>query len=178
MASSDGAVAVSISHAVRREHSKLLDSGEVRMVETKTEFQDGSFFQCSNSARGALLTQPPSVRRIQVLEETLPPDVLALHMQELERIVDRVPLRVETLGAFLAMEDRHTQIVSNFRKQIGYVDPEEIRRIALGVGKPAYVADWAAKSVDAARRLELASRGSRRVNDDDRINEMSTDGAS
>ncbi|MDB5173206.1 MAG: hypothetical protein JWN51_1979, partial [Phycisphaerales bacterium] len=57
-----------------------------------------------------------------------------------------------TLADAIELQKRQQAVKNAFRKQIGYVDPEEVRRIANRTAEGAVIADAAADAADEARQ--------------------------
>lgn len=160
MVAPDETIVVSITHVVFTKPTRLHPTGEAKLYEAATEFEDGTFLITNNSTVSGIITAPPKIQKIVVPATTAPLDVLAMHSNALQRIFGKAPRKVGSLNEELDRLRRESAIVCTHRKEIGYLDPEQIRRLALAMGKSRELADEAARSADEARRFELASRRS------------------
>ena len=154
MLTADGSSVVSFNHLVIDTNSRLVRGRELKMSSVETEFDDGTFLAVSNLGDVGLLTPPPEVQKVACPLEATPLEVFARHADELSKLTHKKPIVMTTLAETLAMQQRLNAAVTAFRQDIGYVDPEEVRRIALASGRGDDVADNAARSVDEARHRD------------------------
>jgi len=158
MLTSDGAATVFIEHVVLKGYSELARGTEIKLVGADTEFTDGSFLRTGNDVTTGLITCPPGFRKVQYPLEASASQILGRHLAELRAITHKQPVIVRSMPDVLEAARRLRGMVSAFRHEIGYVDPNEIRRIALATGKTPELAETLARQADEARQRELASR--------------------
>jgi hypothetical protein len=107
------------------------------LCEFGTEFSDGTFLITSTSEQAALASVSPRIRRQFHPADTPPLQLLQLHESEKQKIMAATPQLsctvCNTLADALALEQRQQEAKNEYRQEIGYVDPEEVRRIAARV---------------------------------------------
>ncbi len=154
IASLDGSTQVAIYH---------LDvpdpSGNIRlMCDVNTEFSDGTFLLTSNTLGADQMTPPPQIHRRQHPLETPPQELIRLHEIEKQKLLAAKEgvrcVTVSTLADAIASEQRQQAVKNAFRKGIGYLDPDEVRRISAGAALDPDSADEVAKAVDEMRQRE------------------------
>jgi hypothetical protein len=173
LASVDGATQVGIYHVKLLHVPSALAGRDMLMCDVSTEFSDGTFLLTSNTQESDLTTPPPRIQRRQHPLETTPLNLVAAHDAEKEKLLAAKPgvdcVRVSTLDDALESEKRQQEAKNAFRKEIGYVDPEEVGRIADGIGEDDdddddddndEFADAIKKAVDEARKKERGNRDS------------------
>ena len=98
---------------------------------------DGSFLLTSNTRDSDLTTPPPMLRRHRHPADTPLADLLPMHESEKASLLANQPglscTVVLTADDATQFQGRQQAIKAAFRKGIGYVDPEEVRRIAAPV---------------------------------------------
>lgn len=155
LASPDGTTQIGLYHFRRDAQAQTEGQREMLICDVGTELSDGSFIVTSNTEGLDLMTPPPQIVRVQHALETALDDLIASHAAERERVLgDRPgvsPVAAGTLEDVLAAEKRQQAIKNAFRRGIGFVDPDEVRRIASGMGAEE-IAEPAARAADQARR--------------------------
>ncbi len=105
-----------------------------RTLDLETEFVNGAFLRTSNALGKQLMDAPPSISQ-NLLPDTTPyPDLLQAHVSAVNewRQADEgfTPRLHATLADVLAMQHREQDITNAWRKEIGYVTSEEMKRMA------------------------------------------------
>ena len=168
-ASDDGATGVALYHMpdlTGTETDKLL------MCDVATEFTDGTFLVTSNTEGRDQMTPPPRMTKRQFPLHTPVPELLREHAAQLEKLLTekasdgRSAVRITTLAEALDSERRQQEAKNEHRKEIGYLDPEEVRRIAKSGAalndndeeSTDAFADMAARAADEARKNQRDNR--------------------
>lgn len=159
LVSADGATTAALYHLVPP--GMPPDADKLLMCDVTTEFDDGTFLMTSNTEGSDLMTPPPQIQRRQFPLRTRVAEMLAAHASDLDQLTAKKasdggggasPVIIETVADALASERRQQAAKNAFRKGIGYLDPEEVRRIAESADAEPGVADLAAEAADEARR--------------------------
>lgn len=164
LVSADGTTTAALYHLVPP--GMPPDADKLLMCDVTTEFDDGTFLMTSNSAGHDLMTPPPQIQRRQFPLDTPVADMLAAHASDLDQLTAKKasdggasPVIIESIADALASERRQQAAKNAFRKGIGYLDPEEVRRIAANIDADPGVADLAAEAADEARRKRTDEDG-------------------
>jgi hypothetical protein len=163
LVSADGTTIGVLFHLVLPVAEGRPEPKEFRTSDFESEFTDCTFLLTSNSVESALMTSPPAIEQRRHPRETPLAELAKLHEADKAAILAAkqdgaaaaVCVRISTLAEALESMRREHAIKSAFRKGIGYVDPEEIRRIARFSGAGDEVGEaMAVASMDLARRQE------------------------
>jgi hypothetical protein len=140
---------------------------QLLMCDLATEFTDGTFLATANTRGLDVTTAATGIDRRQHPLETPLPNLVRSHEAEKQKLLAAKAragpgagagaitcVVVHTLADALASEQRQQAAKNAFRKQIGFIDPEEVRRIAKTADLDDDMADRAARAADEARRKE------------------------
>jgi hypothetical protein len=157
MSSADGTVQVGLYHFKMPNLPAKFAGQEMLMCDLSTEFTDGMFLLTSNTQEADLTTTPPRLRKRRHPMGTPVTELLASHEGEKQKMLaprDGVEcVVVNILEDAIASEKRQQEAKNDFRKEIGFVDPEEVRRIAGGMEDlDPEVGEMTARAVDVERR--------------------------
>jgi hypothetical protein len=126
--SADGTTMVGLYHVATP------DGHNFRITDLETEFTDGTFHVTTNSGDGDLTTPPPQIHANRRPGDTPLAELLQLHEAEKTRLLATRPgvqcIAMHSADDLMASQRRQQEIKANFRKNIGYVDPAEVARIA------------------------------------------------
>jgi hypothetical protein len=155
-ASHDGTTLAGIYHL----KTAMLNRGAGGAVpfycDLETEFSDGTFLSTSNSEGSDLTTPPPGLHKLRRPIGTPISEMLKDHEAEKQKLLAAKEgescVASLTLADAIELQKRQQAAKNAFRKQIGYVDPEEVRRIANQTEEGAVIADAAADAADEARQ--------------------------
>jgi hypothetical protein len=129
MLSEDGTTAVGVYHLVIRGGAK-----QSYVIDAESEFSDGSFLLTNNTAEADQTTSPPMIHRQRLPANTPLAELLRRHESEKVTTLAAKPglscTVMSTADDVMDFQQRQQAIKAAFRKGIGYVDPEEVRRIA------------------------------------------------
>lgn len=157
LVSADGTTTAALYHLVPP--GMPPDADKLLMCDVTTEFDDGTFLITSNTEGHDLMTPPPQFQRRQFPLSTPVAQMLVAHASDLDQLTAKKvsdrgasPVVIETIADALASERRQQAAKNAFRKGIGYLDPEEVRRIAADIDAEEGFADLAAEAADEARR--------------------------
>jgi hypothetical protein len=107
------------------------------ICDVASEFSDRTFLITSNTQESDLTSRPPRIRKQQLPESTSPQQLIEAHEREKQKLMAAAPdltcIACNTLAEAMASEQRQQEAKNEFRHEIGYVDPEEVRRIAARV---------------------------------------------
>ncbi len=164
MSSTDGSTTAGVYHFKPPKMPRGFEGKDLVMVDLSTEFSDGTFLLTSNTKGLDLTTTPTGLHKIQH-ELTTPIEQLAsAHETEKQKLLaakqggrGATVVTINTLGDAMESEKRQQAVKNAFRKQIGYVDPEEVRRVASRVDESGVTGDAAAQAAEEARRKEQGS---------------------
>jgi hypothetical protein len=158
--SADGTTAVGMFHLALPTQPARLAGRKLYTIEFETELTDGTFIATSNTGETDLTTPPPAIHRNRQPLDTPLTDLASLHETEKAKVLEGKPgvscITIGTLAEAMESQRRENVIKAAFRKGIGYVDPEEVRRIARAGHPDDPVVEAVAVSVaDIARRQEM-----------------------
>ena len=139
LASTDGATTAAFYHLTPPTRPRGFRGKRLLMCDLATEFTDGTFLATANTKGRDLTTAATGIDRRQHPLETPLPDLVRSHEAEKQRLLAAragakasavTCVVVHTLADALAFAQRQQAAKNVFRRQIGYIDPEEVRRIA------------------------------------------------
>lgn len=151
----DGKTCVLVYNVPQRRAPARLQGIPLRLCEALTEFTDGRFVETNNTEDLYVGTAPPEILRKRLPLQTDVLAVLAEHEQRCQfELTASAVLCVyySTLEDVIAGLERQHRLVKNFRRRIGYVDPEEVRQQAILDGASEGSARQLAEAVDRVRR--------------------------
>jgi len=130
----------------------------LRTLEFESEFVNGAFLRTSNALGKQLLDEPPAISQNPFADTTPWQELLEFHRDTIGnwRQADEgfTPRLFTTLDDVLGMQHREQEITNAWRKEIGYVKPEEMKRMAGKSGQ---------------KSAEQVMREIQRINDDKRL---------
>ena len=134
---------------------------DLRVCDMESELSNGTFVTSSTAESAAAITMPPQIRDKKHPATTPLPELFRLHEESkaaaLQDMADASFLQFNNMDDYNASQTRQQVIKAAFRKGIGYIDPEEVRRIAeQKFPGDAATAAIATVSADIARRQERA----------------------
>ena len=133
-ASADGAIKAAAYHFALGPTRRRPEGLQLFVCDLGTEFTDGTFLASSNTEGVDLMTPPPAIRKLLRPPGTPIGVMLAAHESEQKAVLAVNPslafVPVRTLADALAAAEREQAAKNAFRKEIGFADPEEVRRIA------------------------------------------------
>jgi hypothetical protein len=154
----DGQTVVGAYHVNLPNPPEHLQGVKMYTYDVSSEFSDGSFLVTSNTQGLDVMTPPPQLRKQQRPLETPLEELLTLHADEKSRLCaaegNATCTVVSTMEEVLAGERRQQVIKNNFRANIGYTDPEEVRRIASRTIEDPEILEQTVQAVDDARKKE------------------------
>ncbi|HEY7088721.1 MAG TPA: hypothetical protein VH518_11570 [Tepidisphaeraceae bacterium] len=158
-ASPDGTTTAGVYHFKAPGMEEKLGPDGALICDFSSEFSDDSFLMTSNTEGLDLMTPPPKIRRRHCHVQTPLDEIRTTHETEKQKLLAAQPgiqcKSVSTLDDVIAAAKRQQAIKNAFRKNIGFVDPEEIKRIASKMGGDAKdVGEMTAKAVDEQRKPE------------------------
>ena len=165
MTSADGTTHVGFYHAaIQAPH---LPGQKLQIYDLSCEFSDGEFMLTSNTAETDLMTPPPQMHYDRRPLATTLEEMLSLHETRKQQMLAAKAANgvtcivVNTLEEALASERRQQVVKNAFRKDIGFVDPQEVRRIAATIedddddeDSGELRANIAARAADEARKRQ------------------------
>jgi hypothetical protein len=163
LASTDGTTQVGLYHFKLPQMPVKFEGQEMRICDVSSEFSDGTFLLTSNTQSSDLMTPPPRIVKRQHPLQTPPLQLIEAHESEKQKLLAAKSAAgvtcvvVGTLDDAIESEKRQQQAKNEHRKEIGYVDPAEVRRIAEGVSDDA---DFNARATDAADEARKREQGS------------------
>jgi hypothetical protein len=119
----------------------------------------------SNAEAAKAVTMPQQIRATRHPAATMPAELARLHEESKTQLLAETPdvqfVPIHTMDEYTAAQDRQQAIKAAFREGIGYLDPEEVRRIAMQkyADNPEVVA-MATVSANLAQREEQAKSAS------------------
>lgn len=137
--SNDGAIAAACFDINPQGWMKLakwcrLMPQDLRTVEFESEFVNGAFLRTSNALGKQLLDEPPAISQNLFSDKTPWEELLRFHRDTMGnwRQTDEsfTPRLFSTLNDVLGMQHRQQDITNAWRKEIGYVSQEEMKRLA------------------------------------------------
>jgi hypothetical protein len=154
LCSADGTTQAAVYDVSRVQRS----GGNTLICEFETEMSDGTFFLTSNAEMASLASVSPRIHRHFEASAT-PLELLQMHESEKQKLLAATPgvtcVACNTLAELLASQHRQQQAKNEFRKEIGYVDPDEVRRIAEHSGTDPQISENVADAVDELRRRKM-----------------------
>ena len=134
-------------------------SVDLRVCDVESEFSDGSFLTSSNADAAKNVTMPPQIRSTKYPAKTTISELVALHDVAKRKLLKEQPnlrgLEIRTKEEYQDAQHRQDVIKAAFRRGIGYLDPAEVRRIAMQKNPDDPVAaDVAAATAHIASREE------------------------
>lgn len=161
MVSDDRSTIVAMIELHPRRAAALPKSLSTRRIHIQTEFTDGRFLETTNSADLPLVTLPPELVGDRLPSDTAM-DVLIKHHEQGKRAMLQDSgtkcVTISTIDDVIAAQERQRELERVFRRQIGYVDPEEYRSWAISDGKTPEFANSFANAIEKARRRHLSGR--------------------
>jgi hypothetical protein len=166
-ASADGTTMAGFYHFVPPHAPPGFEDRELLLCDLTTEFGDGTFLASANTETLNPMTPPPGIEHRQHPLETPLAELVALHEAEKQKLLAAKlsaglaasPVVINAIDDAIASAKRQQALKNAFRKRIGYVDPEDVRRIASArADGDEALGDIAAKAADAARKKELESQ--------------------
>ena len=136
------------------------DADEKKLIcDVATEFSDGTFLMTSNTEGQNQMTPPPQIEQRLFPPGTPVPELLRAHVAEHHKLLaakgpDVRPVTINTLADAIESERRAQAVKNAFRKGIGFVEPNEIRRIMSRETDDPSVEDAVVDAVDKARKRE------------------------
>ena len=163
MTSADGTTVAGIYHfSPARLPSRLRDR-KLLICDLATEFSDGTFLMSGNTQEVNTMTSPPRIQSRRHPMTTPIPQLVQLHESERQKLLAADPAltctSVNTLADAMEFEKRQQQIRNDFRKEIGFIEPDEVRRAARNTNASPETTESLAQAVEVARRREQ-QRGS------------------
>ncbi|HEX8916601.1 MAG TPA: hypothetical protein VF796_29895 [Humisphaera sp.] len=159
--SPDGSTSAGIYHLPK---DPADPTAEPVTLDLETELTDGTYVVTNNTGGRNLMTPSPAEHRVQRPPATPVPELAALHAAELQKVLAAKPgtaaVPLGTLDEVMSMQHRLQRAKSGYRESIGYVDPDEVGRIADATNDEAIdvVRPQLVDAVDAARRREQGGR--------------------
>ena len=168
MASTNGTTSVGFYEFAAPAMPRGMEGKKLLMCDVSTEFTDKTFLITANTQGLDQTTAVTGIDRRQHPLETSIAELVRMHETEKAKLLvakshggPGLPpaisaVVINTLDDALESEKRQQGLKNEFRKQIGYVDPEEVRRVASTTVEEdgEALGDMAAGAVDAARKKE------------------------
>jgi hypothetical protein len=159
LTSADGTTLVGLYHLRPRRVPERMKDLRLVFCDAQSEVATrGEFLITCNSQGFNQMTPPPKIHPLQLPLETSVQEVKQSHEARKQKYLAAHPdarfVRIDTLAEAMASQDRQQIIKNEFRSDIGYIDPEEVRRIARAGDHSEEIADQAAEAFDRARRNE------------------------
>jgi hypothetical protein len=163
LASTDGTTSAAFYHYTPPEMPRGFGGRRLLMCDLATEFTDATFLATSNTQGLDLTTAATGIDRRQHPLDTPLPELVRSHEAEKQKLLAaKAPAAagapscvvIHTLADALQSEQRQQAVKNAFRKEIGYTDPEEVRRIAKTVDPDDGMADLSARAAEEARRKQ------------------------
>lgn len=158
LASPDGTTTVALYHFNPPQAPAGFEGETIRICDVTTEFSDETFLVTSNTSGLDMMTPPPQLRKRQHRLHTPVAELIREHDAERQKLLAARPgvtaRAMSTLDDVLESERRQQAVKNAHRKEIGYLDPDEVRRIARSVDADEGLADLSAQAADDARRKQ------------------------
>lgn len=154
-ASPDGTTVAGIYDFKAPQLPPQLEGKPMFMYDLASEFDDGEMLLSANSRELDMMTSPPQFHRQQFDLSTPLAEIERSHEVERQRLLAANGgscTVVTTLAEAMEMERRQQEIKNAFRKGIGFIDPEEVKRIASTVHDDDEFAERSAEAADQARK--------------------------
>lgn len=156
-----GTTQAALFHLAPKKVSSIMAGKSLTIREFATELSDGSFLMTSNLLGLDLITAPPKLVKERLDLATPVAEMLQRHEKRKEEYLQSRPgltcVAINTLEEAIESEKRQQLVKNEHRKQIGYADPEEVRRIGkAGTADEdkQRVADCVANAVERETRKE------------------------
>jgi hypothetical protein len=109
---------------------------EALFIDLESEFSDGSFLATSNTRGRDLSSDVPGILRQSLPVETTVPDLVAAHRKQfaIQCREGRTATRAGSLAEIRAMQNRLQEAKNRHKKSLGFVDGEQLARIAAKHG--------------------------------------------
>jgi hypothetical protein len=136
-----------------------LPGEQILTYDVTSEFTDGEFLVTSNTAETNLMTTPPGIRNLKFPRQTSLERLLGAHEAERQKLLAVRGTAggcvvISTLADAIEAEKRQQAVKNAFRKDVGYVQSEEVKQIAATVDRSGDVGDALTDAVDRARRTQ------------------------
>jgi hypothetical protein len=168
--SPDGETVVGAYHFPFDVPPPQINGAKCYVYDVGSEFSDGTFLATSNTAELDLMTPPPQIHKQRVPFSTTLMELLQLHAAEKAKLQaaknGATCTIVHTMDDVLAGERRQQIIKMKFREGIGFVDPEEVRRIASRTLEDEEVLDQMVDAVDKVRTRQRSAPSDRDAGSD------------
>jgi hypothetical protein len=153
-----GTTQVGIFHLVPHIEAPMTKGKSLKTREVVTELSDGSFLLTSNTLGLDMMTPPPKLRQEKRELATPLSELLDRHEQRkaelLQQSSELTCIAIHTIEEAIESEKRQQIVKNEFRKSIGYADPDEVRRIGKAGGEGDEDAEAIAEGVaDAVNNL-------------------------
>jgi len=160
MVSGDGTTAGGIYHVPLAKLPSFMEGKRLLITEFESEFGDGTFLITGNTKESNLATSPPEVHNTKFSLDTPVAELLAAHEKEKANLLAAKGgqcVRIATAQDLEELHRRQQVVRAKFRKGIGYLDPEEVKRVALAgkKGEDEGFVDVITRSADKARKEEM-----------------------
>ncbi len=166
MSSTDGSTGAGVYHFIPPAMPRSFEGKQLLIGDFTTEFTDNTFLMTSNTRGLDQTTAATGIDRRQHPLETPLAELAQLHETEQQKLLaaknaaggaEVKPMIISTLADAIESEKRQQALKNAFRKQIGSVDPEEVRRVASNMDPEIPgLGDIAAGAADEARKREQA----------------------
>jgi hypothetical protein len=128
----------------------------IKTCDVTSEFTDGTFLMTSNTLETNPMTPPPGLQQRQFPRDTSGSELVEAHKIELAKLLaakgpDVKAVTIATREDVIASERRQQDMKNAFRQKIGWIDPEEVRRIVQKSTGDEEVSDAIADATDRAR---------------------------
>lgn len=156
--SPDGTTTVACYHVKPPEGSGFGGGRALLMCDVTCEFTDGTFLVTSNTQGLDALAAPTQITKRPFPLETPVDDLIRSHEAEKGRLLAAKAgascVTISTLADAIDSEKRQQQAKNTHRKQIGFIDPEEVREVARNGDLDPDVADGVADATRKVKRPE------------------------
>lgn len=155
--SPDGTTTVAMYHLVPPNPAPREAGQAIGTFDVVTEFTDGTFLCTVNTLGQDVMTPPPGLERRQFARHTTLADLLRTHEPEKHKLLAAKSAAVGcvvivTLADALDSEKRQQSLKNAYRKKIGYVHAEEVRRIGDQVDPGGTTGSLAADAIEREKR--------------------------
>lgn len=160
MVSGDGTTVVGFYHLPIE--APNMPGQRLLVYDFSTEFTDGEFLMASNTAETDLMTPPPTFHSHKHPLGTSVDEMLAAHDTRKQELIAQKSAAgvqcviIHTLDEALEAERRQQMAKNTHRAGIGYVDPDEVRRIAATMNddQDGRIGDIAARATEQAKERQ------------------------
>jgi hypothetical protein len=133
LASADGSTVAAVYHFNHPNVPQRSDGPATLICDLTSEFDDGTFLVTANTEELDETTAPPKIQRRQLPLESGLEMHRARHETEKQKLLAAKTgakcVSISTLNDAIEMAKRVQAVKNAFRKDIGYIDPAEVRRI-------------------------------------------------